>query len=214
MDRKRILAIILVFILGIFVVACSDNTDNEESKVSKKDTEVKNDTADVEAVSTVPEEDSQTDKEVVKMEGEYANILSDLDTPFDSEKWELDNYQEAEGEATAEFVKVGDGNYAELLTVHYYEGQDPPISADDFMNRMEDKLTETVTGTLDFNILEVSEGEGVYVFSVVEDGEQPDQEELARVFEKEGDLFIIRYTSMEQTIDDKDAWIEKLKKVK
>lgn len=149
------------------------------------------------------------------MEGQYADLLLELEMPFDSDKWVLGNYQEAEGEAIAEFLVNGEDfeTYSELLTLHYYENGNEAVGTINFIDTMEANLGEIITGNLEFNRIAESEQEGIYEFIVTEDETQLDQEEVARVFVKDNDLYVIRYTTMEQSIEDKEGWLEKLKGV-
>ncbi|OZU87370.1 hypothetical protein CIL03_17435 [Virgibacillus indicus] len=149
------------------------------------------------------------------MEGQYAELLLELEMPFDGDKWVLGNYQEAEGEAIAEFLVAGENfeNYSELLTLHYYENGNETVGITNFIDTMEANLSQIITGNLDFNRIEESEQEGIYEFAVTEDEAQLDQEEVARVFVKDNDLYVVRYTTMEQTIEDKEGWLENLKGV-
>ena len=69
------------------------------------------------------------------------------------------------------------------------------------------------TGKLIFTQLEETETEVLYEFSLTGDSTEIDQEELARVFAQDNDLYLVRYTVMEDTIDNEEEIIEILRKV-
>lgn len=153
----------------------------------------------------------------VEMEGEYASIITDLEMPFESDKWGLANYKEADGEAVAEFIAMDgtdDSELSELLAVHYFEDGADLIGTEVFIDTMEKNLSEMITGKLEFNRGKITEEEGTFDFTVKEDDVELDQEEIGRAFVKDGDLFVVRYTTLVEKMDDKDTWIEKLKEVK
>ncbi|WP_404457603.1 hypothetical protein [Oceanobacillus kapialis] len=151
------------------------------------------------------------------MEGEYAEFITSLEMPFDSDKWVLGNYAEAQGEGVAEFLANGENfqNYTEMLTVHVYPeltSQDNSHSA--YVDMMETNLNSMIDGELEFNRIEEANQEIIYEFSVTGDSTMLDQEEVARAFIKDGMLFVVRYTAMEGMIENKDEWLEKIKQVK
>lgn len=159
-------------------------------------------------------EEEEADAE---MKGKYGAIIKDLEMPFESDKWGLVNYNEAEGEAIAEFIatdSVEDSDLTELLAVHYFEDGEDLIGTERVIQTMEKNLSQTLTGDFKFNTNEISAEEGTFDFSITGDKEELDQEEIGRAFAKDGDLFLVRYTVLEEKMDDKDAWIEKLKQVK
>ncbi|PAV27680.1 hypothetical protein CIL05_20730 [Virgibacillus profundi] len=166
-----------------------------------------------EVVETIPldENGEVMEQGEAAMEGDYADLLLELEMPFDGDKWVLGNYQEAQGEAIAEFLVAGEEfeNYTELLTLHYYENGNDSLGIAGYVDMMETNLGEMITGNLEFNRIE----EGIYEFAVTEDEAQLDQQEIARVFVKDNDLYVVRYTTMEQTIEDRDGWVENLKGV-
>lgn len=158
----------------------------------------------------VMEEPAEADGEVA-MEGEYADILTDLEMPF-GEDWVLVDYQEADGEGIAEFTGMDEKQ--DSLALHYVEDGEELIGAEGFIDAMEENLTELVTGKFDFNKKDVTDKEGLYDFSIKDDDIEFDQEEIGRAFVQDGDLFVIRYTLLDETIDDKDEWFDKFKQVK
>ncbi|MGJ9458534.1 hypothetical protein [Oceanobacillus sp. CF4.6] len=153
--------------------------------------------------------------EEVTMEGEYTDYITNLKTPFDDGGWTLGNYQEAEGEAIAEYLPSNEdfSNLTELLTIHYYQDGNHHIGIENFLSEMENNLTEVSTGSLEFNRLEQSSEEGIIEFALTDDEVLFDQEEVVRVFIKENDLFALRYTTLEKKIDNKKAWIDMLKDI-
>lgn len=144
-------------------------------------------------------------------EGVYIDAITSLEIPFDEGMWELESYEEADGEALAEFLLVDEDltNFTELFSIHYYPDGDELLGAEGFTEMMEMNLTEMTTGNLEFNSAE----EGFFEFSLTEDDIQLDQDEVARVFSKDNDLYVIRYTTFEKTIEDKDEWVDKLKSI-
>lgn len=147
----------------------------------------------------------------IAAEGVYIDTITSLEIPFDEGKWELENYEEGDGEATAEFLLVDEDqtNFTELFTIHYYPDGDELLGVEGFIEMMEVNLTEMTTGELEFNSAE----EGFFDFSLTEDDIQLDQEEVARVFAKDNDLYVIRYTTFEKIIENKDEWTDKLKSI-
>lgn len=150
----------------------------------------------------------------VAMEGVYVETISSLDVPFEGD-WEIANYQEFEGEALLEFLLPGEDytNYTELLSFHYYENGVELLGTEELLNVMETNLAETTTGTLEFSTSDVSAEEGFYELSLTGDDVQPDQEEIARTFVKGNDLFLVRYTTVDKTIEDRDLWKENLSSI-
>jgi hypothetical protein len=152
-----------------------------------------------------------TEQEVV-MEGEYADAVSNLEMPFDEDEWVLAHYAEEMGEAIAEYLVAGESaeDYSELLTVHYFPGGKDEIGVAQFIDVMETNLTDMVEGEFEFNRFDETEEEGLFEFTLENDPTQFNQEELARVFVKDEDLFAVRYTLIEDTVEDRDEWIETL----
>jgi hypothetical protein len=146
------------------------------------------------------------------MEGEYADAVSGLDMPFDEDEWVLAHYAEDMGEAIAEYLIPGENvaDYSELLTIHYFPGGKDEIGVAQFIDVMETNLASMVEGDFEFNRFEETEEEGFFDFTVANDPAQLDQEEIARVFVKDDDLFAVRYTIIEDTIEDMDDWAETL----
>lgn len=107
-----------------------------------------------------------------------------------------------------------DSELSELLAVHYFEDGADLIGTEVFIDTMEKNLSEMITGKLEFNRGKITEEEGTFDFTVKEDDVELDQEEIGRAFVKDGDLFVVRYTTLVEKMDDKDTWIEKLKEVK
>ena len=149
------------------------------------------------------------------LEGEYADAVSSLDMPFDEDEWVLAHYGEDMGEAIAEFLVPGESaeDYSELLTIHYYPGGKDEIGIAQFIDVMETNLSGMVEGDFEFNRFDETDEEGLYEFTLANDPTQPDQEELARVFVKDEDLFTVRYTLIEDTLEDREGWIETLSDV-
>ncbi|MFD1851566.1 hypothetical protein [Oceanobacillus bengalensis] len=156
-----------------------------------------------------------TASEEVVMEGEYADIITNLEMPFDSNKWVISNYQEIQGEAIVEFLVQGEDfqNFTELLTLHYYKDGKDSIGVDPLIKTMEENLVSMISGDFEFSRLEESEEEVLFEFFITGDHAQLDQEEVGRAFIKDNDLFVIRYTTMEKSIENKEDWIGKLKGV-
>lgn len=177
------------------------NTDATEQIALDEDGEVMDDPA---------EDDAAMDGDVA-MEGEYVDKLTDLEMPF-GEDWELVDYNEEDGEGIAEFT--GTDEKEDALALHYVEDGEALMGTEGLIDSMKENLSGMVTGDFDFNKEEVTDEEGLYDFTIKDDDVEYDQEEVGRVFVQDGDLFIVRYTLLDDTIDDKDGWIEKFKEVK
>ncbi|NAO99422.1 hypothetical protein FRY77_25915 [Halomonas sp. MG34] len=174
-----------------------------------------------EVIETTPldengEEIEEGAAEDVAMEGQYADLITSLEMPFNSDKWVLGNYNEAQGEGIAEFLINGETfeNYTELLTVHVFPDAAANGGITTFVEAMETNLTSMIDGELEFNRLEETDQEVIYEFSVTDDSTQYDQEEVARAFSKDDHLYVVRYTTMEKMIENKEDWLDKLKDVK
>ena len=149
------------------------------------------------------------------MEGEYADVVSSLEMPFEEEEWVLAHYGEDSGEAVAEYLPAGDdlNDYSELLTVHYFPGGKDGIGVAQFIDVMETNLTDMVEGEFEFNRFDETDEEGFFEFTLTDDPVQFDQEELGRALIKGDDLFAVRYTIIEDTLEDRDKWIEHLSEI-
>ncbi|WP_404451229.1 hypothetical protein LG329_12940 [Virgibacillus necropolis] len=154
----------------------------------------------------------------VAVKGDYAPLMKKLQINLDKEKWTVGAYQEKAGAAILEFLPKGETvqNYSELFTVQFYEDGKKEIGTQAWIETMEKNLNDVITGELVFEVIEQKDKEGIYFFSVSGDETQKDQQELARVFVEDNNLFVARYTLMEQTMDKetKSKWLEKLKNVK
>ncbi|WP_067725014.1 hypothetical protein [Oceanobacillus damuensis] len=150
--------------------------------------------------------------EEATIEGSYAAAITNLEVPFESDDWQLANYQEVEGEAIAESLPAGEdfSNFTEMVTIHYYLDGNERIGTENFISMMETNLSEMTTGNFIFETLEHSQEEGSFQFSLAGDEVQQDQEEVATVFIQDNDLFAVRYTALGRTIENKEEWHEKL----
>jgi hypothetical protein len=70
-----------------------------------------------------------------------------------------------------------------------------------------------VSGNLEFTRLYETESEVLYEFTLTEDEEQEDQHEMGRVFLKENDMYLARYTVVEETIENDDEVFEMLREI-
>lgn len=161
-------------------------------------------------VNPLPEE-----REEVEMTGDYVEVISSLPTPFDEEEWMLAGYDEAEGEATAEYIPVAEtlGNYSAIITYDYYEDGNERSGLANFIDVLELSLQDMTTGEFDFERLYATESEVMYQFRVDGDAKEPNQEEIGRIFVKDEDLYLVRYTVMEETIEDTDEIITMLNEI-
>lgn len=162
------------------------------------------------AVELLPTEEK--DIEDVEMDGQYGEQIASLAMPFLESDFKLASYEEKEGEARAEFIPVDEtiGDYDELIAYDFYENGNELSNLANFIRVMELSLEEMVTGDLEFVRLLETESEVIYKFSVHEDEKEPNQEEIGRIFISGDDLFIVRYTSVEDEIENEEEIIELL----
>lgn len=148
--------------------------------------------------------------EAVEMEGIYADKLSAMNLP--DEEWVLADYTERNGEATAEYIPKDKnlGNYDEMITIDYYENGNVLSGLTNFVNIFETSMNNMTSGEFEFTRLAVNEAEVFYHFSVNEDSNQDDQEEIGRIFVRDNDIYLLRYTAIEQEIADAEKWMETL----
>ncbi|GAB3047063.1 hypothetical protein [Virgibacillus ainsalahensis] len=231
MKEKKMFAVVIIVLLSLIVSACARGSSSEETEdlttqyelereTTEDDKQEDNDASEEkESIRQLDEKDEAIEEvssaEEIAIKGGYAEVFTDLQMPFDEDKWTLGNYQEDEGEAIAEFLTDGETfeNYSQLLTIHYFQEGMDDIGIANFMHSMETNLSEETTGELEFNRIEETEHEGMYEFSLSEDDVQFDQEELGNVFVKDNDLLVVRYTTMEKDIKDRDEWLEKLSSI-
>lgn len=154
----------------------------------------------------------------VTVEGEFAPIMKKLEINLEQEKWTVSAYTEAAGEASLEFLPKGETaqNYTELFSVQFYKDGNKKAGTKAWIKSMKQNLNKIITGDLKFKVINQSATEGTYFFAVANDEKQADQQEIARVFVEGNDLFVARYTVMEQKMDKatKSKWQDKLSKVK
>lgn len=154
----------------------------------------------------------------VKVEGEFAPIMKKLEINLEQEKWTVSAYTEAAGEASLEFLPKGETaqNYTELFSVQFYKDGNKKAGTKAWIKSMKQNLNKIITGDLKFKVINQSATEGTYFFAVANDEKQANQQEIARVFVEGNDLFVARYTVMEQKMDKatKSKWQDKLSKVK
>ena len=166
-------------------------------------------------VTVLEDETNEQGAVADEMEGEYADMLSSLENPFDTDDWVLASYTEGDGEATAKYLNPEEnlGNYSKMATLEYFKNGNELSGLKNFISILKESLNEVTTGKLIFTQLEETETEVLYEFSLTGDSTEMDQQELARVFVQDNDLYLVRYTVMEETIDNDEEIIEILKEV-
>ncbi|MCF3943168.1 hypothetical protein [Oceanobacillus alkalisoli] len=155
------------------------------------------------------------EREAIEITGDYANEITSLPTPFEEEEWLLASYEEGEGETTAEYIPVDEnlGNYSAIITYDYYENGNEISGLANFISVLELSLEDMTTGEFEFERFGATESEVMYQFRVDGDATEPNQEEIGRIFVKENDLYVVRYTVMEESIEDVDEIIEMLQEI-
>lgn len=154
-------------------------------------------------------ENSDMDDE--EIEGQYVEELQALDLPINEEEWEFLGYDEDVGTGFAYFAE--DGDLANQLGVHVVKNSADELEA--FIELTEQNLEDIIsTGDIEFKTKDMTDEEGFYEFKVTDDEVEEDQHEIGRAFVSDGDIYLVRYTSIGEEIDDKEKWIEKLKQVK
>jgi hypothetical protein len=150
------------------------------------------------------EQEEDEPAEVAEIEGEYSEVITNLETPFPEDDWYLISYEEGEGEARAEYIPVDEnaGNYEEMVAYDYYENGNEISSLENFVSVFQLNLEETVTGDLEFNRFLATESEVFYQFSLRDDATEANQDEIGRIFLREDDLFVVSYTLMEEELDE------------
>lgn len=165
------------------------------------------------AVEPLPEEEETIQE--AEMSGEYADRMGAFAIPLEEEDWYLALYEEGSGEATAEYIPRSEnlGNYSEIFALDFYENGQELSSLGNFVSVLELSLEEMVTGELEFSRLSETESEVIYHFTVSEDASEPNQEEVGRIFLSGEDMFVARYTVMEETIEDTEEIVSFLREV-
>lgn len=166
-------------------------------------------------VNAIDREEEQPKAEAVEMAGNYVANFSALENPFDNEDWVLVSYNEGEGEAAVEYIHPDKnlGNYSEIVTLDYYENGNELSGLANFISVFELNLNEMTTGTLEFERLSETETEVLYQFTLTDDSTQENQEEIGRIFVKENDIYIVRYTTVDGATQDIEGILETLRAV-
>lgn len=154
-------------------------------------------------------------QEEVEMTGVYSEKLSSLAMPFDSDDWILVTYEESDGIATAEYILSEENleNYSKIITYDYYEDGNEWSSLSNFIDVLELSVEEMITGKVDFTRLFATESEVVYRYRVDNDPVHSNQEEIGRIFTSDDDLYVIRYTVMEDVIESTEEIMTLLQKI-
>lgn len=155
-------------------------------------------------------------QEKVTLDGDYADKIKELDLPIDESEWETVHYEETDRKAVAEYVKKDDQENSkgqEIFTVHFYARESRNLDMENFITVMEEELKQLATGKVVFDIIESSEKNGMYEFHIKDDEELDDQEEIGSVFQHEDELYVIRYTVVNQEMKDKEQWMEELQQI-
>lgn len=170
--------------------------------------------SEINPIEEVAEEEEPIAEEV-PLEGDYAEPLAEIDHPFDNEDWVLVTYDEGDGEARLEYISPNEnlGNYTEIFTIEFYEDGNELSGINNFIDVFEANLKEITTGELSTNREFATESEVIYTFSLTDDEEQADQEEVGRVFVKDNDIYVARYTVIDDTIENQEEVIDLLNEV-
>lgn len=170
--------------------------------------------SEINPIEEVAEEEEPIAEEV-PLEGDYAEPLAEIDHPFDNEDWVLVTYDEGDGEARLEYISPNEnlGNYTEIFTIEFYEDGNELSGINNFIDVFEANLKEITTGELSTNREFATESEVIYTFSLTDDEEQADQEEVGRVFVKDNDIYVARYTVIDDTIENQVEIIDLLNEI-
>jgi len=211
MGREKFFGLIFILLASVFITACSSNASNEtaDEKVSNEESMQKKEKNNKQEQLTIQE------KNEVSMEGDYAEKIKSLKLPINEKEWYSAAYTEEDNSATAEFVKSDENveNYTELVTIHYYTGKNQLMSIQDFTQAIGNELGDMVTGEADFEILEITDDDAMYEYKISDDKKQPDQQEIGRVFRQGEEVYVVRYTVMNEKIEKKEEWMEKIAEV-
>jgi len=146
-----------------------------------------------------------------EMEGQYVEELQALDLPINEEDWEFLAYDEAAGTGFAYFAEGGDLN--KQFGAHIVKSGAGELAA--LIDQTEQSVEENITnGDIEFKTKDMTDEEGFYEFTVTNDDVEEEQYEVGRAFVLGDDLYLVRYMSIGEEIEDKEEWIEKLKQVK
>src|SRR5699024_5690661 len=142
-----------------------------------------------------------------EMEGQYVEELQALDLPINEEDWEFLAYDEAAGTGFAYFAEGGDLN--KQFGAHIVKSGAGELAA--LIDQTEQSVEENITnGDIEFKTKDMTDEEGFYEFTVTNDDVEEDQYEVGRAFVLGDDLYLVRYMSIGEEIEDKEEWIEKL----
>jgi hypothetical protein len=145
----------------------------------------------------------------------YREMMEQLNFFIDTRQWQEAYYAEGEGQALAEFILVEEtiDTWSELFSIHYFENGYTNIGIENYIANMEQNLRASVTGDITFHVLDWTEKDAVYEFTVGNDPNELDQHEVARIFTYNNHLFLIRYTTLGLPMDEADKleWINRLK---
>lgn len=167
------------------------------------------------AVNPLPQEEQEMEQETVEMAGEYAAKLESVAKPFDEEEWILSSYKEAEGAATAVYLPEGEnlGNYSQIITYDFYEDGNIHSDLAHFIDVFEQSLNDMATVDVEFQRFNATETEVSYQFALNGDPTEPDQEEIGRVFILDDDMYVVRYTKMDSSIENRDEVVDMLREI-
>src|SRR5690606_23232493 len=155
------------------------------------------------------------EQETVEMAGEYAATLESVAKSFDEEEWILSSYKEAEGAATAVYLPEGEnvGNYSQIITYDFYEDGNIHSDLAHFIDVFEQSLNDMATVDVEFQRFNATETEVSYQFALNGDPTEPDQEEIGRVFILDDDMYVVRYTRMDSSIENRDEVVDMLREI-
>lgn len=145
----------------------------------------------------------------------YRGIVEQLNFFIDTRQWQEAYYTEDAGQALAEFILVGEtiDTWSELFSIHFFENGYTNIGVENYVVSMEQTLKSSITGDITFQVLELTDSDAVYEFTIANDPNELDQHEVARIFTYNNHLFLIRYTILGPPMDEayKSEWINRLK---
>lgn len=145
----------------------------------------------------------------------YRGLMEQLNFFIDTRQWQEAYYAEDAGQALAEFILVGEtiDTWSELFSIHFFENGYTNIGVENYVVSMEQTLRASVIGDMTFQVLELTDSEAVYEFTIANDPNELDQHEVARILTYNNHLFLIRYTILGPTMDEayKTEWINRLK---
>jgi hypothetical protein len=212
MKTSKLLGGLLFLMMILIVTGCTEKKEAvKQSIVEEKETEVEKEPQGIptdEGLMSVLEAGGTTDYV-------YRGIMEQLNFFVDTRQWQEAYYAEDAGQALAEFILVGEtiDTWSELFSIHFFENGYTNIGIENYVVSMEQTLRASITGDITFRVVELTDSEAVYEFTVANDPNELDQHEVARILTYNNHLFLIRYTILGPPMDGayKTEWINRLK---